>query len=125
MKQVTTVILHFYSQQGDKISDISWQTLRIPGCVSHGLSRIFSLPHRTLIKSATVTQGAPWKNQMKGCHTCNRTYTDESLLFCADDGTQLVSEAAPAEPYNAPPSTQPTIAFGLTPPASSYQPTPK
>jgi hypothetical protein len=62
---------------------------------------------------------------MKRCPTCNRTYTDESLLFCADDGTQLVSEAAPAEPFNAPPPSQPTIAFSPTPPASSYQPTPK
>lgn len=63
---------------------------------------------------------------MKRCPTCNRTYTDESLLFCADDGTQLVNEAAPAEPFNAPPSSQPTIAFSPTPPpASSYQPTPK
>ena len=65
---------------------------------------------------------------MKRCTTCNRTYTDESLLFCADDGTQLVSEAAPAEPFNAPPSSQPTIAFTPPPPpppASSYQPTPK
>lgn len=62
---------------------------------------------------------------MKRCTTCNRTYTDESLLFCADDGTQLVSEPAPAEPVNAPPSSQPTIAFTPPPPASSYQPTPK
>lgn len=64
---------------------------------------------------------------MKRCTTCNRTYTDESLLFCADDGTQLVSEAAPAEPFNVSPSSQPTIAFSPKPPppASSYQPTPK
>ncbi|HEX6188540.1 MAG TPA: DUF4190 domain-containing protein [Pyrinomonadaceae bacterium] len=64
---------------------------------------------------------------MKRCPTCNRTYTDESLLFCADDGTQLVTESAPAEPFNAPPSSQPTIAFNPTtpPPASSYQRTPK
>src|SRR5688572_16329410 len=63
---------------------------------------------------------------MKRCTTCNRTFTDETLLFCADDGTQLVSEAAPAEPFNATPSSQPTIAFSPTPPpASSYQPTPK
>jgi hypothetical protein len=61
---------------------------------------------------------------MKRCPTCNRTYTDESLLFCADDGTQLISAAAPAEPVNAPPSSQPTIAFSPTPSASSYQPTP-
>jgi hypothetical protein len=64
---------------------------------------------------------------MKRCTTCNRTYTDETLLFCADDGTQLVSEATPAELFNASPSSQPTIAFSPTPPppASSYQPTPK
>lgn len=63
---------------------------------------------------------------MKRCPTCNQTYTDESLLFCPDDGTQLVSQAAPAEPFNAPPSSQPTIAFSPTPPppASGYQPTP-
>lgn len=62
---------------------------------------------------------------MKRCPICNRTYTDELMMFCADDGTQLVSEAAPAEPFNAPPSSQPTIAFSPTPPASSHQPTPK
>lgn len=66
---------------------------------------------------------------MKRCTTCNRTYTDESLLFCADDGTQLVAEAAPAEPFNASPASQPTIAASAPytpppPPASSYQPTP-
>jgi hypothetical protein len=63
---------------------------------------------------------------MKRCPTCNRTYTDELMMFCADDGTQLVSEAAPAEAFNAPPSSQPTIAFSPTPPPaeSSYQPTP-
>lgn len=62
---------------------------------------------------------------MKRCPTCNRTYTDESLLFCADDGTQLVIDAAPAEQFNAPPSSQPTIAFSPTPPPqASYQPTP-
>src|SRR5688572_9200275 len=62
---------------------------------------------------------------MKRCPTCNRTYTDETLLFCADDGTQLISEAAPAESFNAPPSSQPTIAFGQMPPppAPSFQPT--
>ena len=69
---------------------------------------------------------------MKRCTTCNRTFTDESLLFCADDGTQLVSEAAPAEPFNATPASLPTIAAPAPytpppppPPASSYQPTPK
>lgn len=63
---------------------------------------------------------------MKRCPVCNRTYTDELMMFCADDGTQLVGETASAEPFNASPSSQPTIAFSPTPPpASSYQPTPK
>lgn len=66
---------------------------------------------------------------MKRCPTCNRTYTDESLLFCADDGTQLISEAAPAEPFDASPASLPTIAasapYTPPPPAASYQPTPK
>lgn len=51
------------------------------------------------------------------------------MLFCADDGTQLVSEAAPAEPFNASPASLPTMAasapYTPPPPASSYQPTPK
>lgn len=62
---------------------------------------------------------------MKRCPICNRTYTDALMMFCADDGTQLVSDAAPAEPVNTSPSGQPTIAFAPPPPASSYQPTPK
>ena len=62
---------------------------------------------------------------MKRCPICNRTYTDELMMFCADDGTQLVSDVTPAEPINTPPSAQPTIAFTPPPPASSYQPTPK
>lgn len=65
---------------------------------------------------------------MKRCSTCNRTYTDESLLFCADCGTQLVSEAPPAEPSNPSPASIPTIAASAPytpPPAASYQPTPK
>jgi hypothetical protein len=61
---------------------------------------------------------------MKRCTVCNRTYTDELMMFCADDGTPLVSDAAPAEPVSTSPSSQPTIAF-TPPPASSYQPTPK
>ena len=66
---------------------------------------------------------------MKRCSTCNRTYTDESLLFCADCGTQLVSEASPAEASNPSPASIPTIAasapYTPPPPAASYQPAPK
>jgi len=33
---------------------------------------------------------------MKRCISCNRTYTDPSLNFCLEDGSPLVSDAAPA-----------------------------
>jgi hypothetical protein len=35
---------------------------------------------------------------MKRCPTCQRTYTDASLNFCLEDGTPLLSEAAPSPP---------------------------
>ena len=38
---------------------------------------------------------------MKSCPTCNRTYTDASLNFCLEDGTPLVSSAAPGIDPNA------------------------
>jgi hypothetical protein len=38
---------------------------------------------------------------MKSCPTCNRTYTDASLNFCLEDGTPLVSTAAPGIDPNA------------------------
>jgi hypothetical protein len=34
---------------------------------------------------------------MKSCPTCNKTFTDPNLSFCVDDGTPLVSVAAPAD----------------------------
>lgn len=34
---------------------------------------------------------------MKSCPTCNKTFTDPNLSFCIDDGTPLVSVAAPAD----------------------------
>ena len=38
---------------------------------------------------------------MKSCPTCSRTYTDASLNFCLEDGTPLVSNAAPGIDPNA------------------------
>lgn len=35
---------------------------------------------------------------MKRCPTCHRTYTDASLHFCLEDGTPLISDAAPSPP---------------------------
>lgn len=34
---------------------------------------------------------------MRRCPSCNRTYTDQKLSFCIDDGTPLVPVSAPAE----------------------------
>jgi hypothetical protein len=33
---------------------------------------------------------------MKRCPTCDRTYTDEALSFCPNDGTPLVTDTPPA-----------------------------
>src|SRR5882672_3035334 len=38
---------------------------------------------------------------MKSCPSCNRTYTDASLNFCLEDGTPLISSAAPGLDPNA------------------------
>ena len=38
---------------------------------------------------------------MKSCPTCKRTYTDVSLNYCLEDGTPLVTEAAPVGDLNA------------------------
>ncbi len=35
---------------------------------------------------------------MKRCPTCQRTYTDAALNFCLEDGTPLISQAAPSPP---------------------------
>lgn len=57
---------------------------------------------------------------MKRCPQCNRTYTDDALSFCLDDGSPLVSASAPSSfdpsaTVHYPQSretTQPTIAYG-------------
>ena len=38
---------------------------------------------------------------MKSCPTCKKTFTDPNLSFCLDDGTPLVSVAAPADETTA------------------------
>jgi hypothetical protein len=35
---------------------------------------------------------------MKTCPSCRKTYADESLVFCLDDGTRLVRKDAPSDP---------------------------
>ncbi len=73
---------------------------------------------------------------MKRCPTCNRTYTDAALNFCLEDGTPLVSAAAPdanatvrypAGPGDTePPKTEiyhpPTAVTGPRPPAPQPPP---
>ncbi|MFZ0750552.1 MAG: hypothetical protein WAM70_14400 [Pyrinomonadaceae bacterium] len=76
---------------------------------------------------------------MKRCPQCNRTYTDEALSFCLDDGSPLVSASAPSSfdpsatvqyPQSRETTPQPTIAFGPgqppppTPPPPQWSPMP-
>lgn len=58
---------------------------------------------------------------MKRCPQCNRTYTDDALSFCLDDGSPLVSASAPSSydpgatvqyPQGRDTAPQPTIAYG-------------
>jgi hypothetical protein len=56
---------------------------------------------------------------MKRCPQCNRTYTDDALSFCLDDGSPLVGTGAPMSdpsatvqyPHPRDTTPQPTIAF--------------
>ena len=57
---------------------------------------------------------------MKHCPNCKRTYTDEALNFCLEDGTPLVGDATPPQEnetirYGAPRGTNP-------PPMDVYHP---
>ncbi len=80
---------------------------------------------------------------MKRCPQCNRTYTDDALSFCLDDGSPLVSTSAPSSfdpsatvqyPQARETTPQPTIAYSPgqqqpappppTPPAWSPMPPP-
>jgi len=47
---------------------------------------------------------------MKRCPTCNRSYPDDTLSFCLEDGTRLASDYDPEATVIAqprPPSAQP------------------
>lgn len=70
---------------------------------------------------------------MKRCPQCNRTYTDDALSFCLDDGSPLISESAPSSfdpgatiqyPQSRETAPPPTIAYGpgQTPPPSAPPP---
>lgn len=68
---------------------------------------------------------------MKRCPQCNRTYTDDALSFCLDDGSPLVSASAPSSfdpsatiqyPQSRETTPQPTIAYGPGQPPLSTPP---
>lgn len=70
---------------------------------------------------------------MKRCPQCNRTYTDDALSFCLDDGSPLVATSAPSAsdpsatvqyPPGRDTAPQPTIAYrpGQMPPAPAPPP---
>ena len=68
---------------------------------------------------------------MKRCPQCNRTYTDDALSFCLDDGSPLVSASAPSSfdpsatiqyPQSRETTPQPTIAYGPGQPPPSMPP---
>src|SRR5436190_6775729 len=71
---------------------------------------------------------------MKRCPQCNRTYSDEALSFCLDDGSPLVSGAAPSSsfdpgatvqyPQGRDTAPQPTIAYPNQMPAVPPPPPP-
>ncbi|MGH9821438.1 MAG: hypothetical protein ACRD43_14835, partial [Pyrinomonadaceae bacterium] len=76
---------------------------------------------------------------MKVCPTCQKTYTDDNLNFCLDDGTVLTQQASaqdsmPATVFmNQPRPTNPQASFGSPPatqsswnaPPPPYSPPPK
>ncbi|HXI22802.1 MAG TPA: hypothetical protein VNG71_02925 [Pyrinomonadaceae bacterium] len=70
---------------------------------------------------------------MKRCPQCNRTYSDDALSFCLDDGSPLMSAAAPSSfdpgatvqyPQGRDTSPQPTIAYPGAAPSMPPPPPP-
>ena len=68
---------------------------------------------------------------MKRCPQCNRTYTDDALSFCLDDGSPLIAAAAPSSfdpgatvqyPQSRETTPQPTIAYPGQMPTPPPQP---
>lgn len=69
---------------------------------------------------------------MKRCPQCNRTYTDDALSFCLDDGSPLIGTGAPMSdpsatvqyPSSRDTTPQPTIAFSPSQQAAPPPPPP-
>ena len=66
---------------------------------------------------------------MKRCPTCKRTFEDDSLAFCLDDGSPLVSESGPDSQATlvtpAPPAPPPTQLSQYPPAVSAVETRPK
>jgi hypothetical protein len=56
---------------------------------------------------------------MKQCPACNRTYTDDALLFCLEDGTKLMEASFGGQ---APGSFDPNATLALSPPRDTSPP---
>lgn len=55
---------------------------------------------------------------MKRCPTCSRTYEDDALSFCLNDGTVLVQEEPTSSPFgSSAPIAPPPVADWSAPPA--------
>jgi hypothetical protein len=65
---------------------------------------------------------------MKQCPACNRTYTDDELLFCLEDGTRLIQASYSGGSGDAPTVFDPsaTLAYGpgrdTSPPPENFYP---
>src|SRR5215467_12929525 len=62
---------------------------------------------------------------MKRCPTCQKTF-DDAMRFCQTDGTALIEDAAPADPYKTMVASKEDIAAALrsTPPIEQKRPEP-
>ncbi len=60
---------------------------------------------------------------MKRCPTCNRTFTDETLSFCLDDGSPLLDASGAAGPQSYGPNIKPPQSQANAPaPTVAYRP---
>jgi hypothetical protein len=63
---------------------------------------------------------------MKQCPACNRTYTDDDLLFCLEDGTQLqsVGFGSSSSPASVDANYDPNKTLAFSSPTNVYTPAP-
>jgi type II secretory pathway pseudopilin PulG len=57
---------------------------------------------------------------MKRCPTCNKTYSDDSMSFCLEDGAPLLTVGAEAPPASG--SFDPNLTIPFTPPRETSDP---